>query len=319
MLNAARWTTLVALLGSCGGPPPSDLSPQGAAPAGEADGPPHRATAWYAVVSQTPGQEVTDAAMRRKIEASGHPWKVRDLVTGIEMVLVMPGEFLMGSPASEPGRNANEGPQHRVRLTKAFYLGASELTQAQWRRIMGSSRGFFPGDEKPTDGSWDDLQAFLAKANAGIPAGGERLRAPTEAEWEYACRAGTSGPFSFERPVGHDVLNHNDGVVESPYVDGKLKVVDGRLEVIWQTPPTAGCRMTTAPAGSLPSNAWGLHEIHGNLGEWTADKYVADAYAGRGPVAKDTVTVDPFEQPVGDDPHTLRGGDWAKPAHFSRA
>ena len=93
---------------------------------------------WYEVVSQQPGPDVTDATMRRKIEESGQPWKVRDRATGVEMVLVMPGEFLMGSPESEPGRNADEGPRHRVRLTKAFYLGVTEVTQAQWRRSMGS-------------------------------------------------------------------------------------------------------------------------------------------------------------------------------------
>jgi formylglycine-generating enzyme required for sulfatase activity len=275
----------------------------------------HRVTwDWYEVVSQEPGSEVTDAAMRRKIEESGQPWKVRDRVTGIELVLVMPGEFLMGSPESEPDRWENEGPQHRVRLTRAFYLGATEVTQAQWRRVLGVDRGFFPGEGKPADGSWDDLQAFLAKANEDVPAGGEHLRAPTEAEWEYACRAGTTGPFSFEGPVGHDVLNHNDGVVRSPYVDGGLKVVDGRLEVEWETPASPGCRMTTAPAGSLPPNAWGLHEMHGNLREFTADAYVPDAYLGRGALA-----VDPIQRAVGDEARTLRGGDWYKSARFSRS
>jgi formylglycine-generating enzyme required for sulfatase activity len=269
---------------------------------------------WYEVVSQQAGPEVTDETMRRKIEESRHPWKVRDRATGIEMVLVMPGEFLMGSPESEAGRFLDEGPQHRVRLTKAFYLGMTEVTQAQWQRVMGSSQGFFRGESKPADGSWDDLQAFLSKVNADIPAGVEPLRAPTEAEWEYACRAGTTGPFSFEGPVGHDFLNFNDGDVKSPYVDGKLKVVDGRLEVEWETPPSPECRMTTAVAGSLPPNAWGLHEMHGNLWEWTDDKYSPDGYAGRGPVM-----VDPFVRAVGDETRTLRGGDWYKSARHSRS
>jgi formylglycine-generating enzyme required for sulfatase activity len=84
------------------------------------------AAQWYEVVSQRPGPEVTDPTMRRKIEASGYPWKVRDRATGIEMVLVMPGDFRMGSPESEPGRDADDGPRHRVRMTGAFYLGATE-------------------------------------------------------------------------------------------------------------------------------------------------------------------------------------------------
>lgn len=252
--------------------------------------------------------------MRERIEASGQPWKVRDRATGIELVLVMPGEFLMGSPESEPGRGAAEGPQHRVRLTKAFYLGATEVTQAQWRRVTGVTQGFFEADAKPVDGSWSDLQAFLAKANEGVPPGMERLRAPTEAEWEYACRAGTTGPFSFQGPASHTVLNFNDGVVRSPYVDGQLKVVDGALVVEWEQPPSPGCRMSTAVAGSLPPNAWGLHEMHGNLGELTAGKYSRDAYSGRG-----LLTLDPFQPAGSDDAHSVRGGDWYKDASYSRS
>lgn len=307
-------TLLAALLGSCAGEPASHGRQQGTAHEGGSLGQPGAPPAWYEVVSQGPGPDVTDATMRERIEASGRPWKVRDRATGIEMVLVMPGEFLMGSPEAEPGRNADEGPQHRVRLTRAFYLGATEVTQAQWRRVMGSSQGFFEGEHKPADGSWDDLQAFLSKANAGLPAGVEPLRAPTEAEWEYACRAGSTGPYHFEGPISHALVNFNDGVVKSPYVDGKLKVVDGRLEVVWETPPSSGCRMSTAAAGSLPPNAWGLHEMHGNLWEWTADRYAPDAYSDRGGVA-----VDPIDRAAGDEARTLRGGDWYKSARHSRS
>lgn len=92
------------------------------------------------------------------------------------------------------------------------------------------------------------------------------------------------------------------------------EVVHGRLEVVWQTPPSPGCRMSTAVAGSLPPNAWGLHEMHGNLWEWTADKYSPDAYAARGPIA-----VDPFVPAPGDEAHILRGGDWYRSARHSRS
>tara|TARA_R110002072_G_scaffold31466_3_gene96914 strand:- start:4403 stop:5347 length:945 start_codon:yes stop_codon:yes gene_type:complete len=269
---------------------------------------PHPTAAWFDIVAARPGSEVTDAAMRQRITASGHPWKVRDRATGIELVLVMPGEFLMGSPESEPHRQTNEGPQHRVRLTQAFYLGATEITQAQWRHVMGSSQGFFQDDRKPADGSWHDLQAFLAKANAGVPASSNLLRAPSEAEWEYACRAGTTGPFNFSGLASHDVCNFNDGTPKN------AKVVNGKLEVEWTTPPSPACRMTTAAAGSLPPNAWGLHEMHGNLCEWTADAYTADGYQGRG-----LLTVDPLRAATGREVHTLRGGDWYKSAHHSRS
>lgn len=303
------WMLLVALLGACSSRPPAQSGTIGT----NTDD-----AQWYAVVSQQPGPEVTDATMRRKIEESGHPWKVRHLATGIEMVLVMPGEFVMGSPDSEPGRRPDEGPPHRVRLTKAFYLGATEVTQSQWRQVMGSSQGYFKGDDKPADGSWDDLQEFLTKANAGIATGTQPLRAPTEAEWEYACRAGTTGPYNFEGPISQTLVNFNDGVVKSPYqeIEGerRLVVVDGKLEPTWEKRPSPECRMATAPAGSLPSNAWGLHEMHGNLWEWTQDKYVPDAFADRGAVA-----VDPFVRADGNDARTLRGGDWYKPAHYSRS
>ncbi|MFT5052386.1 MAG: sulfatase activating formylglycine-generating enzyme [Chlamydiales bacterium] len=276
--------------------------------ASDATTPAHVTADWYEVVSGRPGSEVVDATMRRRIEQSGQPWKVRDRATGIEMVLVMPGEFLMGSPESEPGRGSDEGPQRRVRLTRAFYLGATEVTQAQWQRSMGPRPSFFEGEGKPFDPSMRDVEAFLANANEGDPAGRESLRIPTEAEWEYACRAGTTGPFSFDGPIRHALVNFNDGDVES------ARVVDGKLEVDWVTRPSPGCRMSTALAGSLPPNAWGLHEMHGSLWEWCADMYSADAYAGG-----DAVAVDPFVQSTGDGAHTLRGGSWYDNARLCRS
>ncbi len=97
-------------------------------------------------------------------------------------------------------------------------------------------------------------------------------------------------------------------------MDGKLKVVEGKLEVEWETRPSPECRMTTAAAGSMPPNAWGLHEMHGNLWEWTADKYSPEAYSGRGPVA-----VDPIQRAVDYEARVLRGGDWYKSAPHSRS
>lgn len=245
---------------------------------------------WYDVVLQQPGPEVTDAMMRGKIEASGLPWKVRDRATGIEMVLVMPGEFLMGSPESEPGRSDDEG-QRPMSVTDAFYLGATEISQAQWRQLMGPTDSFFADDLLPIDPSWNDLQEYLAIANASDAAGAGPLRLPTEAEWEFACRAGTTGRFSFVEAIRHDIVNFNDGDAK------RAVVVDGKLEVEWNTPPAPECRMMTAPVGSLPPNAWGLHEMHGNLWEWCSDRYGSS----------------------GDELYVLRGGSWYDNPRYCRS
>ncbi|MFT5732601.1 MAG: sulfatase activating formylglycine-generating enzyme [Paracoccaceae bacterium] len=280
-----------------------------AAIGGRTDAPPSPMTVeWYEVVSQQPGPEVTDMAMRQKIDESGQPWKVRDRTTGIELILVLPGDFLMGSRESEAGRQQSEGQPHLVRLTKPFYLGATEVTQAQWQRLMGPTPSFFEGQDKPIDASWNDLQVFLTKASEGATANAERLRLPTEAEWEYACRAGTTGEFSFEGPIQHALVNFNDGDVKNAVV------VAGRLEVEWNTPPAPECRMTTAPAGSLPPNPWGLHEMHGNLWEWTDDRYSPEGYVDR-----EAVAVDPFDRAVDDELRTLRGGSWYDNAHLCRS
>lgn len=215
------------------------------------------------------------------------------------MVLILPGEFLMGSPSTEPGRRDDEGPRHRVELSRPFYLGVTEVSQAEWQRLMGPTPTFFPGTDRPIDPSFRDVEAFLAKADARAPEGTPSLRLPTEAEWEYACRAGTEGPWHFDGAIGHDQVNFNDGDVESAVV------VDGRLDVKWRRRPSSECRMSTTAVGSLAPNGFGLHDMHGSLWEWCSDRYEADAYAGRG-----ALTVDPFLTPARNDLRVLRGGSW---------
>jgi len=155
----------------------------------------------------------------------------------LEMLLIQAGKFKMGSPESEYGRDKDE-TQHEVKLTKPYYMGKYEVTQEQWESVMGKNPRDTKGAKLPvTDVSWEDCQEFIKKLNENTK-GGYRL--PTEAEWEYACRAGTSTAYSFG-----DVITPKDANYRDVSKIGKL------IEV-----------------GSYKSNAFGLYDMHGNVWEW---------------------------------------------------
>ncbi|MCG3174264.1 MAG: Serine/threonine-protein kinase pkn1 [Myxococcota bacterium] len=159
----------------------------------------------------------------------------------IEMVWIAPGAFMMGSPSTEEGREDDE-TQHLVTLTKGFWLGKHQVTQAQWRAVMGGDPSHFLGDTVPVESvSWDDCQRFVARMNQIIPGGGFRL--PTEAEWEYACRAGTAGAYAGA----------------------------GDLDEMGWYGDNSG--RETHPVGQKQPNAWGLYDMHGNVWEWCEDSY----------------------------------------------
>jgi len=202
--------------------------------------------------------------------ATGYPQRVLHQATGAVLQLIPAGEFTMGSPAGEAKRG-NDEVQHRRVIRQPFYLGVTEVTQAQWRKVMGSNPSYFEGDDLPVENvSWDGCQQFLQKAGGG-------LRLPSEAEWEYACRAGTTTPYSFGATITSDQVNGDFSY-------------GGASKGLW--------RGRTVAAGSLPANAWGLHEMHGNVWEWCQDGY--EAYPGSG-------TEEP-SRAAGT--RVLRGGGW---------
>jgi formylglycine-generating enzyme required for sulfatase activity len=174
-------------------------------------------------------------------------------VTGMVLVAIKPGSFMMGSPESEPGRSEDE-VLHRVTLTHPFYIGKHEVTQAEWMRVMGSNPSSFGGCEKCPVEQVDFYQVneFLSRINAGTTA--MRYRLPTEAEWEYACRAGTETPFNTGTQLTTAQAN----------IDTRYPASDTEAGAAYDK---------TLPVGKFPPNAWGLHDMHGNVWEWTGDWY----------------------------------------------
>jgi formylglycine-generating enzyme required for sulfatase activity len=207
---------------------------------------------------------------------------IRDL--GLDMLWVKPGTFEMGSPLEEEGRYYRE-TQHTVTLTEGYWLGKYPVTQAQWEKVMGDNPSRFEGADRPVDtASWDDVTSFCEKLTelerkAGRLPAGMAYQLPTEAQWEYACRAGTTTAFFFGDSLTSDQANIRGGPGE------------------------------TTDVGQYPANAWGFHDMHGNVWEWTADWYEEFT---RGAVS------DPVGPAVGSD-RVVRGGSWLFTALCARS
>jgi formylglycine-generating enzyme required for sulfatase activity len=210
----------------------------------------------------------------------------------IKFVLVPPGKFLMGSPKDEKDRTDNE-TQHEVTLTKPFYLGQCEVTQAQYEAVTKKTPSHFKGANLPVERvSWEEADEFAKELTK--KAGGKILyRLPTEAEWEYSCRGGR--PFSNPFGIGDGTsLSSKQANFDGNYPYGAAK---GKyLE-------------ETCAVGSYPANALGLNDVHGNVWEWCADWY------GNYPVGKVT---DPTGPPEGLD-RVTRGGSFTSYANWCRA
>jgi uncharacterized protein (TIGR02996 family) len=171
---------------------------------------------------------------------------------GMRFACIPPGTFLMGSPPDEEGREYANEPLHEGTLTRAFYLGVHPVTQAQWRVVMGANPSSFDGDDHPVDSvTWSQCRQFCRKLGKRE---GQRYRLPTEEEWEYACRAGTTTPYHFGNRVSTNQVNC-DGSRTDPIGLACLR--------------KPGCRrQQTTPVGSFPANAFGLYDMHGNVEEW---------------------------------------------------
>ena len=246
----------------------------------------------------------------RSLLERGVPPVVVSLINsiGMALALVPAGAFWMGSPEGEPGRHHDEAPRHRVEISRAFYLGIHPVTQEQYLRVTGSApshfraggeggalvRGIDTGNFPVERVSWHDAMAFC-RGLSELPAekaAQRTYRLPTEAEWEYACRAGTTTLFHFGDSLTSDLAN----------IDGNLPEGDA---------PRGRYLAHSCEVGTYPPNALGLHDMHGNVWEWCAD-WFDENYYPRSPGA------DPLGPPAGSR-RVLRGGGWFYGARICRS
>ena len=266
---------------------------------------------WAEVLEQNPDPKVvTDADFLKRITETKLPWRVKDKASGMEMLLVPPGKFVMGMSPGDTETQDNEKPAHEVTITKAFYLGRTEVTQEQWMKVMGENPSYFKKSNEDRETmiakyieagltkqeaqekagaesnklatasnpvekvSWDDCQKFCAKTG---------MKLPTEAQWEYACRAGVRKPRY-----------------------GEL----GQIAWYYGNFPNSN----THPVAKKAPNALGFYDMIGNVWEWTNDWYEGDYYKS----CADGV-VDPTGPAQSDWARVLRGGGWYDLADSCRA
>ncbi|MEM7725884.1 MAG: bifunctional serine/threonine-protein kinase/formylglycine-generating enzyme family protein [Cyanobacteria bacterium P01_A01_bin.45] len=225
---------------------------------------------------------------RRNLQAK---YVAEDLGNGVtlEMVQIPGGTFTMGSPAGEAERNDDEGPQREVKVP-GFYMGRYEITQAQYEAIMGKNPAYFKRSNRPVEEvSWGDTKEFCKKLSEKT---GRNYRLPSEAEWEYACRAGTTTPFYFGATITPDLVNYDGNY---PYGDA----------------PKGEYREQTTDVGSFPPNAFGLYDMHGNVWEWCEDTWHKN-YNGAPTDGSAWVDNDNGSQRM------LRGGSWVNGSWLCR-
>ena len=227
-----------------------------------------------------------EAARQAALERERAVEAARQVGASMEFVWIRPGSFKMGSPSSERGCDdesrhcQDEGPVHKVEISQGFWLGKYEVTQGQWKAVMGRNPSEFQGDDqRPVERvSWRDVHAFIGWLNDA--AGDSLYRLPSEAEWEYACRAGSSGRWAGRRLGDYAWYRKNSGYG------------------------------TQAVGGKSP-NRWGLHDMHGNVAEWVQDWYDENYYAS-------SSRVDP-RGPASGSYRVLRGGHFISSAQYVRS
>jgi formylglycine-generating enzyme required for sulfatase activity len=211
---------------------------------------------------------------------------------GIKLMRIPKGKFLMGIPETEEGRSKYE-TQHEVTISQNFYMGATEVTQAQWQKVMGNNPSKFEGDQLPVEAvSWEESFEFCKRLSE-LPEekkAGRKYRLPTESEWEYACRAGTTTPFHF-----------------GSQLNGRQANCDGTEP--YGTETKGPYLEKTTPVGKYPANAWDLYDMHGNVWEWCSD------WAGEYPSGSVT---DPSGPATGSF-RVRRGGGWLLDAVYCRS
>jgi formylglycine-generating enzyme required for sulfatase activity len=218
------------------------------------------------------------------------------LADGVELTMVQipAGSFLMGSPSEEYERNDKEGPQHQVQL-QGFFMGQTPITQTQWQvvaswqtlqRELNSDSAFFKGLHQPVEGVlWEDAIEFCQRLSQRF---GRTYTLPSEAQWEYACRAGITTPFHFGATLTPDLANYA----------GYYTYCSG---------PKGVFRQETTAVASFPANPWGLYDMHGNVWEWCLDQW-HDNYQGAPADGSAWLDSDVNK----DNQRLLRGGSWAR-------
>jgi formylglycine-generating enzyme required for sulfatase activity len=252
-------------------------------------------------------QEGTDFGGRPKWEVETRPLTMEgyreELAEGVElaMVKIPAGSFLMGSPEDELKRSADEGPQHEVTLG-AFFFAQTSITKAQWRAValwdkverdLKPDPSRFKGANRPVEQvSWFDAMEFCRRLSLRTD---KCYSLPSEAQWEYACRAGTATPFHFGATLTPELANYN-----SKYTYGNG--------------PKGTYREQTSDVGSFPANAWGLQDMHGNEREWCADHWHGSYVFAPGdgqPWLISAVALAEFR--------LLRGGSWSSDPWYCRS